>query len=83
MNLLNDAKEFYDPETASSSGVSHVPSQIMSFPSPTGTISRDSRLQLDTRNSLSTSAHVFEGLDARVEPSSAFSENSKNLASSS
>ena len=27
VNSLNDANEFYDPETASSSGLSHVPSQ--------------------------------------------------------
>ena len=27
VNSFNDAKEFYVPETASSSGLSHVPSQ--------------------------------------------------------
>ena len=32
VNSLNGAKEFYDPETANSSGVSHVPSQLMSIP---------------------------------------------------
>ena len=78
---LNDAKEFSDPETASSSGLSHVPSQPMSIPSPRGMLGRDSCLQLDTRNSLGTSGHVFEGLLARGEPSAALFENSKNLAS--
>ena len=32
--FLADAREFYDPETASTSGASHVPSQPMSIPSP-------------------------------------------------
>ena len=59
VNSLNDAKEFYDLETASSSGLSHVPSQPVSIPSPRGMIGRNSCLQLDTRNSLGTSGHVF------------------------
>ena len=80
---LNDAKEFYDPETASSSGLFFVPGQPMSVPSPRGLISRDSCLQSDTRKSLGSARHVFEGLPARGEPSSALFENSKNLASSS
>ena len=46
-------------------------------------ISRDSCLQSDTRNSTVISGNVFESLLARGEPSSAFFENSKNLASSS
>ena len=52
-------------KTANSSGVSHVPSQPSSIPSPRRTISCDSRLQPDTRNSMDTSGHVFEGLLAR------------------
>ena len=66
-----DAKEFFYPETASSSGLSHVPSQPMSIPSPRGMISRDSCLQRATRNSFGTSGHVFEDLPAPGEPSSA------------
>ena len=73
---MNDAKEFNDPETASNSGLSHVPSQPMSIPSPRGMITLDSCLQLDTRNSLGTSGRVFEYLHALFG-------NSKNLASSS
>ena len=52
INSLNDAGEYYDPETASSSGVSHVPSQPMSIPSPRRMISRDSCLPHDTQNSM-------------------------------
>ena len=44
VNLLADTIEFYDPETASSSGASHVPSQPLIIPSPSGMLSRDSGL---------------------------------------
>ena len=57
---LNDATEFYDPETASSSGLSHVPSLLVSVPSPRALICRDSCLQSDTRNSFGSSGMVFE-----------------------
>ena len=75
-------KDFYAPETASSSGGSHVPSEPLSSPSLREKISRDSCLQLDTRNSLSTSGNVFESLHAQGGPSLTL-ENSKNLASPS
>ena len=52
---LSGAREFHDPETASSSGVSHVPSQTLFIPCPRGMFSRDSGLPLDTRNLLDTS----------------------------
>ena len=48
VNSLNDAREYHDPETASSSGLSHVPSEPLRIRSPRGLISRDSCLQLDT-----------------------------------
>ena len=82
VNSSDDAKEFYDPETAFSSGLSHVPCQLMSIPSPRGMISRDSCLQLDTRNSMGSAGNVCENLPARDGPSSAI-VNPKNLASSS
>ena len=44
VNALNEEKEFYDPETASSSGMFHVPCQPSRIPSPRGTLSRDSGL---------------------------------------
>ena len=74
---------FYDPETASSSGMSHVPSQPMSISSLRGMVSRDSCLQPDTRNSMGTSGNVLEGpLARRNHPQHSF-EGAKNLASSS
>ena len=83
MNSLSDAREFYDPEVASSSGLHHVPSHPMRVPSARGMIRRDSCLPLHERNSLGTPGNVFESLLVRGEPSSAHFENSKNLASSS
>ena len=80
---MADAREFYDPETASSSGATHVLSQPSTAPSPRGTLCRDSGLPFDTRNSMGTSGNVFESLPARNGPSSALFENSRNLASSS
>ena len=82
MNSRNDAEEFYDPETASSSGFSHVPSQPMSILGPIGMIRRDSCLQLATRNSLGTTGKGF-CRSTPDEQSSAIFENSKNLASAS
>ena len=75
--------EFFDPETASSSGLSHVPSQLVSMPSPRVLISRDSCLQLATRNSLGATGCVFEDLPAPDGPSSALFGISKNFASAS
>ena len=46
VNAVNEEKEFYDPETASSSGMSHVPSQPSRIPSPRGMLSRASGLPL-------------------------------------
>ena len=34
VNSLSDARDFYDPETASSTGATHVPSQPSTIPSP-------------------------------------------------
>ena len=43
VNSLTDAREFYDPETASRlSGTTHVPSQPLNTPSPREMLSRDS-----------------------------------------
>ena len=81
MNSFNGAKEFHDPETASGSGLSHVPSQPLIFPSPRRMLSRDSGLPLDTRSTMGTSRNVFESQLAGEGPSSAFFENSLNLAS--
>ena len=53
-------ENLYDPETASSSGASHVPSQPLNIPSPRGVLGRDSGLPLETRNSMGTSGIAFE-----------------------
>ena len=81
VNFLIDSKKFYDLETASSSGFSHVPSQPMSIPSPRGMISRDTCLQPDTRNSFGISGNVFKDLPAPSEPPAAFVGNSRISAS--
>ena len=70
MHSENDEKEFYDPETASSSGMSHVSSQPVSIPSPGGTICHDSCLPHDTQNSIGTLGNVFEDLPAQEGQSS-------------
>ena len=62
VNSLNDTTEFYHPETASSSGLFHVPTQRMSIPSHHGLISRDSCMQPDTRNLCCTSKKRFSRL---------------------
>ena len=56
---LNDSRGFHDPETASSSGLSHVPSHLLSVPSSFGMPCRDSCPQPDTRNSCGFSGNVF------------------------
>ena len=83
VNSLNDAKEFYDFETARSSGLSHVLSHRVSNPSPRGLISRTFCLQLASRNSFGTSGHVVDDLFAPGEPSAAIFGNSRNVASAS
>ena len=80
VNSLSDGREFYDPETASSSGATHVPSQPSTVPSPMPC--RDSVLPHDTRIVLGTTGNVLERLPAREGLPSALFENSSNLASS-
>ena len=62
MNFLNDSRRFFDLETASSS---HVPSHLVIDASLCGMLSRNSFLQLDTRNLYGT--YVFEDLLAPNE----------------
>ena len=49
VNSLLNARDFYDPEKASSSGASHVPSQPLIIPSAGEVPSRDPGLPRDTR----------------------------------
>ena len=82
VNSLSDAREFDDPETASSSGAPHVPSRPLTIPSPRGMPSRDSGLPHDTRNVMVPSGNVSDSPPAREGPSSAIFENSRNLTGS-
>ena len=80
---LTDARDFYDPQTGSSSGASHVPSQPLNVPSPSGMLGRDSGLPLDTRNSMGTSGNVFKMPWCLRRTIPNFLREFKNLASSS
>ena len=52
VNSLSETREFYDPETASSSGATHVPSQPSTIPSPRTMPCRDSGLPDDAHYQL-------------------------------
>ena len=83
MNVLSEEEEFYYPETASSSGMSHVPSQSSRIPSPRDMPSRDSGLPYYLRNSMHTSGNVFESPAAQERTSPSLPCHSKkNLADS-
>ena len=83
VNSLSDVRELWDPESGSSSGATHVPSQHSTVPSPRTMPRRDSGLPHDTKNFTGTSGNVFERPPAQEERSSTIFNNSKNLASSS
>ena len=83
INSLSDAREFYDPDSGSSSGATHVPSQPSAIPTPRTMPCRDSRLPHNTRNVVGTSGNVFARPPVREGRTSTLSNNSKNLASSS
>ena len=59
VNSLNDSRDFFDLQTASSSGLSRVPGQPFIIPSLRGMPCRDSCLQPDTRNSFGIWRKVF------------------------
>ena len=63
MNCLSDAREFHDPETAGSSGASHVTSPPSTNPSYRTVPHRDSELPPETLNM--GISDVFERLLAR------------------
>ena len=83
LNSLSDAKEFYDPETGSSSGATRVPGQTLAILSPRNMPRCESGLLRDTRNFTRTSGNVFDRPPAQEGRSSTVFNNSKNLASSS
>ena len=72
VNSLPESREFYDPETASSSGATHIPSQPLIILSPRNMSRCDSGLPHDTRNFWCTSGNVFERPPAQEGRSSTF-----------
>ena len=74
VNSLSDAKEFHDPETAGSSGASHVTSPPLTNPSYRTVPRRDSGLPPETLNMIGIS-DVFERLLAREEQPQNISNN--------
>ena len=82
VNSLSDAREFHDPETAGSSGASHVTSPPLTNPSYRTVPRRDSGLPPETVNMMGIS-DVFERLPAREGQPQNISKKSRNLASSS
>ena len=84
VNSLSDARDFHDPDTASSSGASHVPNKPFVISSSKRKLSCDSGLLRDTRNGVGIiQGNLFEDPLAREGHPTRFFENSRNLASSS
>ena len=59
VNSLSDSKDFHDPETASSSGLFHVPSHPSKNQSSFGMPFRESCPQTDTRNLFASLGDMF------------------------
>ena len=83
VNSLSDAREFYDLETASSSGATHVSDQTSSILSPRTLPHCDSGLPRDTQNGTDITGNVFEQPPVQEGLSSTVFHNLKNLPSSS
>ena len=83
VNSLSDAREFFDPESGSSSGATHVPDQDSALLSSRTLPRGDSGLPRNTQNCTGILGRVFERPPAQEGQSSTILNNSKNLASSS
>ena len=83
VNSLSDAREFYDSESGSSSGATHVPDQTPTVLSPRTLPRCDSGLPRGTQHGTGVAGNVFERPPAQEGLSSTIFNNSKNLASSS
>ena len=59
VNSLAEERDFHNPETANSSGASHVPTQPLTNPSTRSIRCRDSGLPPNTRNAVGTPGDVF------------------------
>ena len=82
VNSLSDSREFYDPESGSSSGATHVPDQTSTILSSRTLPRCDSGLPRNTQNCTSTTGNFFERPPAQEGVSSFIFNNSNNLASS-
>ena len=80
---LSDAREFYDPESGSSSGATHVPDQTSTILSSRTLPRCDSGLPRNTQNCTGIMGNVFERPSAQEGQSSTIFNDSQNLASSS
>ena len=79
VNSLSDAREFYDPESGSSSGATHVPSQPSTILSPRNLPRCDFGLPCDTLNGTGITGNVFERPPAKEGQSSAIFNNSQRI----
>ena len=77
VNSLSVARELYDPETASSSGATHVPDRNSTILSPRTLPRYDSGLPRDTLNGAGLAGNVFERPLAQEGLSSTIFNNSK------
>ena len=83
VNSLSDAREFYDPESESSPGATHVPDRTSTILCSRTLPRCDSGLARSTNNFTGIMGIVFERPLAQEGQSSTIFNNSKNLASSS
>ena len=83
VNSLSDAREFYDLESVSSSGATHVADQTSTILSSRTLPRCDSELPRKTHQCTGIMGNVFERPPAQEGQSSTIFDNSKNLASSS
>ena len=83
MNSLSDSREFYDPESGSSFGTTHVPDRTSTILSPRTLPRCDSGLLRGTLNGTGITGNVFERPPVQEGLSSTMFNNSKKLASSS
>ena len=83
VNSLSDAREFYDLESGSSSGATHVPDRTSTILSPRTLPRCDFGLPTNTQNCNGFVGNVFERPSVQEGLSSSVFHNSKNLTSSS
>ena len=78
VNSVSDAREFYDPDSGSSSGASHVPDRTSTILSLRTLLRCDSGLPRDTPNGKGITGNVFERPPAQEGLSSRILNNLQN-----